>query len=653
METFSLKLKLVVTYNGTRLTLVKRLKNRQLLWLDDLGEPFKLTEVEFYKKYEARQLFVDEEQQYLGVIPTFRNSPPDLTCHPKAHSAEAIRRRSYLTRLIDCISQKLPCNKELRGLIRETARELNDSITPPSVSTVRRWFVLFQTGNVEKLVPLHTKKGRRQLIVGELEDLVTDVLDEKFFKLERPLLSTAYEELRTQINDVNAGRLPSKRFVLPSEMSFRRYVAGLDSYEVDKGRLGDHAANQLHREAIGKLVVKRILDRWEIDHTPLDLLVVDPETGSHIGRPYLTIVLDRHSRMVMGYLIHFSAPNTESVLRVIERAIRPKAVLLSRFPSVKCEWRAHGLPARIVPDNAAEFHAEDLVNAFNEMGIEIMYPASRAPQMKGAVERFFRTLNTSLVHCLPGTTFSNSRERGNYPSEKRACLTLMDFEAALVKWIVDVYQQTSHRSLPSKMSPAECWLQGESKRRICLPTDLDALEAVLARRKETQVHHYGVEVGTHLYHSPELAELKMKLADKEKIQVRYRDELGHVWVYDRFRNVFIQVPAKDRRIIGMSRETYNLARAKLREYGKSSPGFEAINQAYRAIMADVEDLKRSQKLRVRRDAAKVGFDRSGARLPENLPQTVGVVEFIDADSDLDSIPDYAVVLSAPRVRDDT
>jgi putative transposase len=34
METFSLKLKLVVIFNGAKLTLVKRLKNRQLLWVD-------------------------------------------------------------------------------------------------------------------------------------------------------------------------------------------------------------------------------------------------------------------------------------------------------------------------------------------------------------------------------------------------------------------------------------------------------------------------------------------------------------------------------------------------------------------------------------------------------------------------------------------
>jgi putative transposase len=321
-----------------------------------------------------------------------------------------------------------------------------------------------------------------------------------------------YAELKARIDNINAGRLPSQRLVVPSEMTFRRYVDSLDPYEVDKGRLGKHAANQLHRTAIGKLIVRKILDRWEIDHTPLDILVVDDETGKHIGRPFLTIVLDRHSRMVMSYLIHFSAPNTESVLRVIERAIRPKADWLSRFSAVLNEWRAHGLPSRIVPDNAAEFHAGDLVSAFNELGIEIMYPASRAPQKKGAVERFFRTLNDGLIHRLPGTTFSNTRERGNYPAEALSCITLVELETKLVKWIVDVYHQRPHRGLPSQLSPAQAWLAGEAERHICLPTDLDALESVLAKRKDSPVHHYGVEVGTHVYHSPELAELKMKLA---------------------------------------------------------------------------------------------------------------------------------------------
>lgn len=110
METFSLKLKLVVIFNGAKLTLVKRLKNRQLLWVDELGEPVKMTEAEFYRLYDTRELFVDEEQPYLGVIPIVRNAAPDITCFPEKHSAAAYRRRCYLTRLIDCISHKLPPN---------------------------------------------------------------------------------------------------------------------------------------------------------------------------------------------------------------------------------------------------------------------------------------------------------------------------------------------------------------------------------------------------------------------------------------------------------------------------------------------------------------------------------------------------------------
>ncbi|WP_340141165.1 transposase family protein [Pseudomonas poae] len=135
-------------------------------------------------------------------------------------------------------------------------------------------------------------------------------------------------------------------------------------------------------------MVSHILERWEIDHTPLDVLLVDEETGLVIGRPFMTVVVDKFSRMVMGYLLHLAAPNTESVLRVIERAIRPKTDLLQRFPKVKNEWRAHGMPARIVPDNAAEFHADDLAEGFDDLGIEILYPLQELLRKKEPLKGF-------------------------------------------------------------------------------------------------------------------------------------------------------------------------------------------------------------------------------------------------------------------------
>lgn len=610
MQTFSLRARLSVLLNGRRLVLANRLMDRRLAFKDDFGEPVVLTEAEFYRLYEQRELVLDPAQPYIDTIPLIRNAPPDLTCFPKAHSDEALRRRSYLEALFQADGSRLPNDHELRKRLTAIHAVLHDAKPPPSPLTVRRWARRYRTMCVVQLVPHHSKKGRAAVIRGDLEDLLQICLEESYLKSERPTISKVYEDLRSRVNGVNKGRLPSQHLRLPSEMTLRRYIDRLDSYQVDCARLGKHAADRKHRNATGQLTVDKILERWEIDHTLLDVLIVDPKSGEVIGRPYITVILDRHSRMVMAFFIHLSAPNTESVLRTIERAIRPKHAWLANYPMVLNEWRARGLPRYIVPDNAAEFHANGLILAFNELGIEVLFPRSRGPEMKGAVERFFRTMADDLIHRLPGTTFSNTRERGDYPSEKLACLTLAELEAAVMKWVVDRYLQKPHRGLGG-LTPAKAWEQGEAERPPLLPLDLDELECVLSHRADVRLHHYGVEVDRHQYHSAELSELRLRLGKEARVDVRFRDELGHVWVRDPGRNLFLQVPNKDSRMVGMSRDVYSAARQRVRELSGKSSNPDAVFEAYRQIMADVEVAKRSNKLRKRRYAAQMELDKDG------------------------------------------
>lgn len=416
MQTFSLRVKLVVIVRGVLMVLEKRLIDRKLLFFDELGEPTKLSEKEFYEAYEKREIEISADQPYLGKVPYVRNVPPDISCFPKKHGDEALRRRKYLDDLTKRGKYKLPGDEDMIKKLRDIAKKIGDACAP-SVSTIRRWAAKYIGQNVVKLIPQHAKKGRAAAIQGELEVILEGVINKTYLQDTIPAVSVVVSEFEDQIKERNKSRLPSDQLKIPSGMTVRRYIAKLDPYLVDKERLGKHAADKKHRVAAGVLRVHEILERWEIDHTLLDVQLVDETSGLCIGRPYLTIVLDRFSRMVMGYLLHLSAPNTETVLRVIERSIRPKAELLKRFPKVRNEWWARGLPARIVPDNAAEFHAGDLIMGFNELGIEIMYPASRAPQRKGAVERFFSTQNLGLIHNLPGTTFSNIQQRGDYDSE--------------------------------------------------------------------------------------------------------------------------------------------------------------------------------------------------------------------------------------------
>lgn len=638
MQTFSLKVKLVVLMHGIRMVLEKRLIDRRLLFFDELGEPTTLPEKEFYAGYERREIEISADQPFLGTVPYVRNVVPDLSCFPSKHSEEAIHRRKYLDALMGRDYSKLPSEEIMREELKKVAAAIGDAFAP-SISTIRRWASKYIGKDVTKLVPRHAKKGRAACIQGELETILGDVISEVYLTAVRATVSKVVAEFEDRVKQRNRAHLPSDQLKTPNGMTVRRYLARLDPYLVDEVRLGKHAAKRKHRVAADILRVHEILERWEIDHTPLDVQLVDEETGLVIGRPYLTIVLDRFSRMVMGYLLHLSAPNTESVLRAIERSIRPKSELLKRFPNVTNEWWARGLPARIVPDNAAEFHAGDLILGFDELGIEIMYPASRAPQKKGAIERFFSTQNLGLIHNLPGTTFSNTQQRGDYDSEKNACFTLPQLEAVVVKWIVDAYHQTPHRGLNGR-TPAQVWSAAEAKHVISLPVDLDSLECILARRASVKIHHYGLEVGTLGYHSTELAQLRTRLGEDEKVSVRYRDEAGHVWVHDRFRNVFIQVPAKDKRMIGMSREMWKAAEKALRDVNGEKPNFDATHKFYQELQEDIHEARRSQRSRVRREAARAKLDKEGRRT-EASPTPVVLAEMEWVESSTPHSPDLA------------
>lgn len=68
------------------------------------------------------------------------------------------------------------------------------------------------------------------------------------------------------------------------------------------------------------------------------------------------------------------------------------------------------------------------------------------PHFRGIVERLIGTL-MHLVHQLPGTTFSNIAERGDYPSEQKASLTLKELEHWLTIAITEYYHQKIHSGL--------------------------------------------------------------------------------------------------------------------------------------------------------------------------------------------------------------
>ena len=108
-------------------------------------------------------------------------------------------------------------------------------------------------------------------------------------------------------------------------------------------------------------------------------------------------------------------------------------------------------------DNAKEFRGNDLRNSCAMYGININWRPVTKPNWGGHIERLIGTFSKE-IHELPGTTFSNSKEKGEYKSEKKSALTLSEFEKWLTTYIVDVYHKREHSSL--NRSPISAFERG-------------------------------------------------------------------------------------------------------------------------------------------------------------------------------------------------
>jgi len=74
----------------------------------------------------------------------------------------------------------------------------------------------------------------------------------------------------------------------------------------------------------------------QIDHTPIDLILVDDEERLPIGKAYLTIAIDVYSRMLAGFVVTLEAPSAMSAGLCVVDAILPKEARLAKWEITRC-----------------------------------------------------------------------------------------------------------------------------------------------------------------------------------------------------------------------------------------------------------------------------------------------------------------------------
>jgi putative transposase len=308
--------------------------------------------------------------------------------------------------------------------------------------------------------PPGPEKGKL-LLPPEQEDAVTCAIQQIYCRRERPTITAVHDQVRLICRQRN---IPA-----PSWKAVKVRIDRFDQRKLAKAREGARGARQQFTPVVDEYSVGSAMEVVQIDHTLVDLFVVDVVNRQPLQRPWLTLAIDVASRMVAGFYLSLEHPSSTSVALAIRHMVLPKTLWLAER-NVVGDWPVHGFPTAIHLDNAREFRGKALAWGAAEHGINLIHRPVARPHYGGHIERLIGTM-MGAVHFLPGSTSSDIGSRGDYDPQKHAVMTFDELERWLTLEIVGRYHADIHRAL--KIPPRLAWEDAVPSRRepLRLPYD--------------------------------------------------------------------------------------------------------------------------------------------------------------------------------------
>lgn len=483
------------------------------------------------------------------------------------------------------------------------------------------------SGLLTELSPGHSSGGRgASRLPDEVEDLVREMVRKRFLTRQKRTLAAVHRDIAAACR---ARGLPA-----PSRNTVGRRIQALNPVEVGRRRGGPDAVRRLQSAGGEVPVIDTILEQVQIDHTVIDVIVVDERERQPIGRPYLTAAIDVCSRSLVGMVVTLEAPSAVSVGLCLVHAGTDKRPWLESL-GVDAQWPMSGKPRQLYLDNASEFKSEALRRGCEQHGIELAYRPPGRPHYGGIVERVIGTA-MQQVHELPGTTFSNPVERGRYDSDRMAMLTLRELE----KWLslaVASYHGTIHSTLGQ--TPAGRWAEGVAATGMPAlasnPTSFLVDFLPVVRRTLTRT---GFVIDHVHYFSNALKPWISRRDSLGPFLIR-RDprDISRIWVLEPDGLLYIEVPYRTMANPAVSLWEQRHALARLHERGIAQVD-EAVLFRMIEQMREIASTASKTTKRMRRDAERRNTTTTAAK---NRAKSAGTL--LPPESSDDQMPDAAPV----------
>ena len=216
---------------------------------------------------------------------------------------------------------------------------------------------------------------------------------------------------------------------LPSYKAIRARMLDLDPAFVAGKRYGTGARRKVTLVTGSHPEVTAPWEVVQIDQTPCDVMIVDEVYRKAIGRPTLSVAIDLYRRCIVGFAVTLEEASGITVALCLAHAVLDKTEWLAQR-QLDLSYPVWGKPETLAYDRGAEYRGNGFRRGPGQHGITPKLRPPGAPHLHGCIERVIGTL-MKRVHALPGTTFSNVNERGEYEAEELACLTRAELERVL------------------------------------------------------------------------------------------------------------------------------------------------------------------------------------------------------------------------------
>lgn len=477
--------------------------------------------------------------------PLIESLPCRMTPKQEALIAFRMHYCNAAVRMRAMAGSKTQCQKVLDEVARPKSTDDAEAkcfanFRTPRAPTLMRWLKIYRISghNPYVLCDRRPLSARPKRLCSRVEEIVEEAIAKHYLQLRGASMKRTCDAIADEVKAVN--RSDKLSLIPPSERTVSRRIHEIPEFVRDRARLGIEYARNKWRYSMGGDQSTRILERVEIDHTLLDIWVLDPRSGIPLGRPWVTVVFDRMSRYILGIYVSFYGPSVATVANAIRISILPKDDLIEGIGGIEKPWTAMGAAELYVVDNGLEFHSAAFRRIAWALRADLLYNPVRQPWLKGAIERSMKEFNRILP--LPGKVFAPLKNSVVIDPAKSAAIMFDDLCECLIHWSVDVYPFGIHKI--SLARPFDLWEEGRQFAAApILPNSLKGLELAAGIATHRTIDGDGVFFQYMRYNSVELQDYCRHQGRSFRTEVRFNpDDLGQMHVHLPKANDWISVP---------------------------------------------------------------------------------------------------------------